>query len=60
MYNQYDLSQIYGVPISTPQQTLPGGTLQDTLTDRIPSLQEIAEYNKNQQNNSNYRHKRKG
>lgn len=53
MYNQYDLSQIYGVPISTPQQALPGGTLQDTLTDRIPSLQEIADYNKNQQNNSN-------
>lgn len=48
MYNQYDLSRIYGVPISTPQQTIPGGTLQDTLTDRIPSLQEISDYNQNQ------------
>lgn len=48
MYNQYDLSRIYGFPISTPQ-TLPGGTLQDTLTDRIPSIQEIAQYNTSQQ-----------
>lgn len=48
MYNQYDLSRIYGVPISTPQ-ALPGGTLQDTLTDRIPSLQEIADFNQAQQ-----------
>lgn len=53
MYKQYDLSQIYGVPISNPQQTLPGGTLQDTLTDRIPSLQEIADYNQNWQNPTN-------
>ena len=44
MYNQYDLSRIYGVPISNPQPSLPGGTLTDTLTDRIPSLQEIADY----------------
>ena len=44
MYTQYDLSKIYGVPISNPQ-TLPGGMLQNTLTDRIPSLQEIAQYN---------------
>lgn len=51
MYNQYDLSRIYGVPISTPQQSLPGGTLQDTLTERIPSLQEIADYNQNQSSN---------
>lgn len=48
MYNQYDLSKIYGVPISNPQP-LPGGTLQNTLTDRIPSLQEIAQYNSSQQ-----------
>ncbi len=48
MYNQYDLSKIYGVPISNPQP-LPGGTLQNTLTDRIPSLQEIAQYNSAQQ-----------
>lgn len=48
MYNQYDLSKIYGVPISNPQ-ALPGGTLQNTLTDRIPSLQEIAQYNNMQQ-----------
>lgn len=48
MYNQYDLSKIYGVPISNPQ-TLPGGTLHNTLTDRIPSLQEIAQYNTTQQ-----------
>ena len=48
MYNQYDLSRIYGVPISTPQPTLPGGTLPDSLTDRIPSLQEIADFNPNQ------------
>ena len=44
MYNQYDLSKIYGFPVANPQ-TLPGGTLQDTLTDRIPSIQEIAQYN---------------
>lgn len=44
MYTQYDLSRIYGVPISNPQ-LLPGGTLQDTLTDRIPTLQEIAQQN---------------
>lgn len=48
MYNQYDLSKIYGVPITSPQ-TLPGGTLQNTLTDRIPSLQEISQYNSAQQ-----------
>ncbi len=48
MYTQYDLSKIYGVPISNPQ-VLPGGTLQNTLTDRIPSLQEIAQYNSTQQ-----------
>ena len=48
MYNQYDLSKIYGVPISNPQ-SLPGGTLQNTLTDRIPSLQEIAQFNSAQQ-----------
>lgn len=48
MYNQYDLSKIYGVPISNPQK-LPGGTLQNTLTDRIPSIQEIAQYNSAQQ-----------
>ena len=48
MYNQYDLSKIYGFPVSTPQ-TLPGGTLQDTLSDRIPSLQEIAQYNESLQ-----------
>lgn len=47
MYNQYDLSKIYGVPISNPQP-LPGGTLQNTLTDRIPSLQEIAQYGSDQ------------
>ena len=51
MYNQYDLSKIYGVPINTPRP-LPGGTLQNTLTDRIPSLQEIADYN-NLQNYNN-------
>lgn len=48
MYNQYDLSKIYGVPISNPQ-VLPGETLQNTLADRIPSLQEIANYNNIQQ-----------
>lgn len=48
MYNQYDLSKIYGVPISSPQ-SIPGGTLQNTLTDRIPSLQEISQYNSNNQ-----------
>lgn len=48
MYNQYDLSRIYGFPITTPQ-ALPGGTLQDVLTERIPSIQEIAQYNTNQQ-----------
>lgn len=53
MYNQYDLSRIYGVPISNPQPSLPGGTLTDTLTDRIPSLQEIADYNKTQQKPQN-------
>lgn len=53
MYNQYDLSRIYGVPISNPQPSLPGGTLTDTLTDRIPSLQEIADYNQTQQRPQN-------
>lgn len=48
MYNQYDLSKIYGFPASA-SQTLPGGTLQNTLTDRIPSLEEIAQYNPLQQ-----------
>lgn len=48
MYNQYDLSKIYGVPISNPQG-LPGGTLQNTLTEKIPSLQEIADFNSSQQ-----------
>ena len=48
MYNQYDLSKIYGVPISMPR-TLPGGTLPDTLTDRIPSLEEFAQLNSSNQ-----------
>lgn len=48
MYNQYDLSKIYGFPESSTQM-LPGGTLQNTLTDRIPSIQEIAQYNTAQQ-----------
>lgn len=48
MYNQYDLSKIYGFP-TAPSQGLPGGTLQDTLTDRIPSIQEIAQYGSSQQ-----------
>lgn len=48
MYNQYDLSKIYGFP-AAPSQGLPGGTLQDTLTERIPSLQEIAGLNTSQQ-----------
>lgn len=52
MYNQYDLSGIYGVPIANPQP-LPGGTLQNTLSDRIPSLQEIAQYNMAQQQPQN-------
>lgn len=47
MYNQNDLSKIYGVPISMPQ-ALPGGTLPDTLTDRIPSLEEFAGLNPSQ------------
>lgn len=47
MYNQYDLSQIYGVPITNPQPILPDGTLQNTLTDSIPDLQEIASANQN-------------
>lgn len=49
MYNQYDLSQIYGVPISNPSNASPGGTLQNTLTDNIPSLQEIASVNQSLQ-----------
>lgn len=49
MYNQYDLSRIYGFPISTPPVTLPGGTLQNTLGDRIPSIQEIAQFESNQE-----------
>ncbi|MBE6794397.1 MAG: hypothetical protein E7532_05585 [Ruminococcaceae bacterium] len=48
MYNQYDLSQIYGVPINTPRP-LPGETLQNTLSERIPSLEELAGYNNQQQ-----------
>ena len=51
MYNQYDLSNIYGVPISTPQP-LPAGTLPNVLTDRIPSLEELAQYNPNQSNHN--------
>lgn len=47
MYNQQDLSRIYGVPISTPS-TLPGGTLPNMLSDRIPSIEEIAQYDENQ------------
>ena len=48
MNNQYDLSRVYGFPISNPQM-LPGSTIQNTLTDRIPSLSEIADYNMQQQ-----------